>query len=518
MYRESQIDKENTKWFENNKTVNSLTKLTISNGSIRGVTPCSIEFKYPITVICGENGAGKSTILALASCAFHNTSSFIPQNRVRPNASKERRYYTYGDFFTFSPEETGITEIEICAEYLTKEGSKQNIRKKKPSGKWNDFNRRPERAVAYLGINRIVPPSESNPHRHYSRKFSSKSMDEDKLRQLKESMSAVIGRNYSDIDLMAYNTYRLFEAKRNGLTYTGFNMGAGENAVLGLLLEILSAGKGALIVVDEIELGLHTQAQMRLISELKNLCIKYNCQIICSSHSKDILSCVPPKGRVFLKRTDASIDIIPEISPEYAFGKLSGTQSNELTVFVEDEVGKGFLEALLPQNIRERIRIITVGSDQAVLKHMAVHYREHDDSFVAFLDGDKRTQKESSISKIRNHLESRIYDEEEEFRQLMDERLQYLPGYSWPERLLVEEAMRSEHQHLLEEKWGCPVSEIIVYLEEALAAGKHNEFYAMSKKICLPENQVRADIMGLYKKDHQNEADAIATVINSLFT
>ena len=260
-YSMSQIDKDNFSWFVSDRTRNTLQKIKISNGKIRGLTPLEISFDYPITAIVGENGSGKSTVLALVTCAFHNNSTFFPQNRIRLNAKKPRNYYTYGDFFTFSQNEEGIREIEISSTFLSSEGSKIDIRKKKPSGKWNDFNRRPIRTVTYMGINRILPPSESNPHKHYSKNFTRDTLSDEKINQLKASMSRILGKNYTDIELLSYNTYRLFEAHRNGILYTGFNMGAGENAVLYLLLELLSAGIGALIVIDEIELGLHVQAQ-----------------------------------------------------------------------------------------------------------------------------------------------------------------------------------------------------------------------------------------------------------------
>ena len=512
-YRESQLDRDNIQWFNNDKTRNTLLKLTVSNGNIRSITPVEISFEYPITAIVGENGAGKSTILALVACAFHNNTVFFPQNRIRTNVKKSRKYYTYGDFFTFSPNENGISGINICVDYLSKDGRKSDVRKKKPSGKWNDFNTRPKRAVAYLGINRIVPPSESNPHRHYCRNFINQDFNQEQLLQLKESMTTIIGRNYSEIELKSYNSYRLFEAKRNGLIYTGFNMGAGENAILGLILEILSAGPGALIVVDEIELGLHTQAQVNLIEELKRLCRKYKCQIICSTHSKDILNCLPPAGRLFIKRSDSRTDIIPKISPDYAFSKLSGTSSEELNIFVEDEVGKAFLENILPQFIRERVKIIPIGSDQAVLKHMAVHYREGDNSFMAFLDGDKRNQKTDAIETIKKHLETRLNLSESKFVDLMSVRLNYIPGDSWPELVLVKEALRVDDLNDLAQNLGIPAEDIRDVLEEALAAGKHNEFFTLSRRVCLSVPQVRSDIIRLYKRTH---TDTITNIIESI--
>lgn len=518
-YSESQVDRNLFELFNNDSSTNTLLKISILNGKIRGVSPVEIAFKYPITAIVGENGTGKSTILALISCAFHNDTSFCPQNKARVNAKKPQFYYTYRDFFTFSKSETGISGIEIKSEYHSRTGVKQDIRKKKPSGKWNDFNRRPKRAVSYLGINRIVPPSESNPHRHYCRSFTNASFDEEQLNQLRDSMSHIIGREYSNVELMKFKSYYLFKVKRNNITYTGFNMGAGENAVLGLILEILSAGRGALIVVDEIELGLHTQAQIRLVEELKKLCQKYKCQIICSTHSKEILQHLPPSARVFLKRSDNhDTEIIPNISAEYAFGKLSGMNSHEMNIFVEDETAHSFLMALLSNKIRERVTIIPIGSDQAVLKHMAVHYRENNDSFIAFLDGDKRSQKSSSINKISSHIESRYRKNDcTQFNNFMKVRLNYLPGEEWPEKEVIKGVLKVEDLSELGDIWGgISTNDIKIALETSLTAGKHNEFYEMAKCVSLPREQVVLDLMRCYVKFNPEIKNEIEEAIEAI--
>ena len=67
-------------------------------------------------------------------------------------------------------------------------------------------------------------------------------------------------------------------------------MGAGENAVISILLELLLAGAGTLLVIDEIELGLHAKAQKEFITVLKEICRSNKCQEICSTHSDIILS------------------------------------------------------------------------------------------------------------------------------------------------------------------------------------------------------------------------------------
>ena len=286
-------------------------------------------------------------------------------------------------------------------------------------------------------------------------------------------------------------------------------MGAGENAVLSLLLEIVSAGRGALIVIDEIELGLHIEAQGRLIEELKSLCEKYHSQIICSTHSRDVLDRIPPEGRLYLERTGSGLQIIPEISSQYAFGKLAGRNSDELDVFVEDVIGKSFLLYSLPQEVRERINIIPIGSDQAVLKHIAVHYREEKHNFIAFLDGDKRAKKKQAIEQVKKYLECRIEDGDEVFEKYIDERLNYLPGDVWPENVLLNDAIQCADLQFLASTWDTEEGKIREYLQESLMAGKHNEFYTLTNKLFLEKEEVIRVMVRFFKRNNE-------TVINEI--
>lgn len=519
-YSYSQVDRSNFRWFNQDASHNTLLKLELNNGQIRGITPFVINFEYPITAIVGENGSGKSTVLALATCAFHNSSDFVPQSLVsqknKKKKTKEVKYYTYSDFFTFSANEQGFNDIEITATYLSQSGIKSDTRKKRSNGKWNDYNRRPVRVVSYMGINRILPPSESKTHKNYRNSFTKSELSDEQINLLKNSVSSIFGKPYNEIDLLSHNSYRLYEAHRNGVLYTGFNMGAGENAVVSLLLEILSAGKGSLIIIDEVELGLHVQAQIRLIDELKKMCKKYKCQIIFSTHSKEVLDNLPPEARIFIKNTNSNVEIIPQISSQYAFGKLSGCNSCELDVFVEDTVGQTFLQNCLHSGLRERVSIIPIGSDQAILRQIAAHYREDKHNYVAFLDGDKRTAFLSAKRTVENCLETRLNHTQEEFDEYINRRLNYLPGNEWPERVLVEFALKTDNIEFLEQAWDACSDDIIAYLEEALTASKHSEFYQIASRLCLTESEVRRDLIQFYKANNKDTINGLAKILTGL--
>ena len=117
-YKETETDRRNFQWFTHNTSCNTLVKIAVNESSIRGLGQFSVDFNYPITVIAGVNGCGKSTILSLASCAFHNNTDFCPASLIS-NRRKQRKHYTYSDFFAFTREERGFLQgIKITSTYL----------------------------------------------------------------------------------------------------------------------------------------------------------------------------------------------------------------------------------------------------------------------------------------------------------------------------------------------------------------------------------------------------------------
>lgn len=517
MYKDRKIDSDIRKDFQNNPKYNYLQGIEVSGGGIRGLHPSKVEFKYPITAIAGVNGSGKSTLLALVSCAFHNTSSFVPFN-------KNSKYYTYSDFFIFAPEERGfVSQIEIKSTYLTNSSSKtseakgEDIRKKKPSGKWNDYNTRPERVVSFLGINRILPPSEDSKYREYRSSFKETKLDEEIKSFLTSSLTNIFGQGYTDIKLKEYKNYKLFYVT-NINQYTGYNMGAGENAVLTLLYEILTAGEGALIVVDEIELGIHVSAQKRLIDVLKQLCKKKHCQIVCSTHSQYILDSLPLDGRVLIQSSGLRTTITQEISSEFALSNLSGKIQPEMSVFVEDEIAQSFLQNVLCEEIRKRIDVKIIGSaDNSIPAQMEAHYREVSDNFCVIMDGDKKTKKNNTVNGIIAKLADCKRDKAKE-RDYFEKRISYLPGDCNPEKYLLQSIINASDKQYLEQAWSKTSDEIINFCNKGIAAGTHNEFWEVHNMLGLPLNTIISDILRFYKNTYGNEISTIEEFLRQRLT
>jgi len=516
-YRESRIDRQNARWFQVDNTRATLHAINLRVGHLRGLYPFGVEFEYPISAFAGENGSGKSTILAMAACAFHNNrKGYKPLDRGK-------NYYTFSDFFVQAVGELSPDGITIGYQIIhnnwrgRQPGPAWQSSKKRIGGKWSNYDRRVQRNVIYFGIERVVPPNERSAHRSYRHRFTPAVLDDQTKGKICQIVGRIIGKTYNEFSLHEHSKYRLAMVNSENVQYSGFNMGAGECAVFNMLVALFEAGPGTLLVVDEIELGLHEKAQKRLIHELKALCNELHCQVICSTHSPVIIENLPPHARFFVETHGRHTNIIRGISAQYACGKLAGRSSGELTIFSEDEAGEAVLMDIMPLNIRERTRLLPIGSLDAVLRQLAAHYREQQEDCMAFLDGDKRSDHTTSTAKIKRYLETRYRCTEEEMNEWINARLHYLPGDSWPEKWLVEQTVAQTDFSSLLNIWQTDSPNLHTILDEALRAGKHNEFFSLSENLHLSKERVQSDIIRFVVENAAAEfSDVIVAIENSL--
>lgn len=487
-YRESDIDKKLRKWFLNDYTRALLRKISLTKGAMRGLAPFEMTLDYPITAIAGRNGAGKSTALAIACCAYHNDSGgFKLKNRQYP-------YYTFSDFFIQHTEEVPPQGIEIRYIFALNSWKKSDKhpngvglgfqkRWKKKGGRWNDYASRIKSNVAFLGIDRIVPHSERSQSRSYSKAFKEANPKgwEDKV---KNAVGYILGKTFADLRYLEHSKYYLPIVEVAGVKYSGLNMGAGENALFEIFRIIYSCGEAALLVIDEIELGLHIDAQRKLMKKLKEACLERKIQIVCTTHSREIFDSLPPDARRYFECVNGVTVITEGIAPDFAMAKMGAIENKELEVMLEDGVAADILLFALPTCIRQRIRIVSVGSASALSRQIAAAYaRDETRNILAIFDGDQRQLENDNLNHAKDMAELTDADFEEWFKA----RITYLPGEAWPEAWLIQANLEFVHDlgKLLdaESNW---LSDILEY---GLQAGKHNEFYEMAKHIGLEKHQ-----------------------------
>ena len=520
-YHYTKLDEKNSAWFKNDNTRQTLTGIELATGRMRGLTPFTLELRYPITAIAGNNGTGKTTLLALAACAFH-----APRKGFRLPARKTS-YYTFRDFFVQAEGELGPEGVEVW--YTIRHdkwrgvapGEARQVRKKAKGGKWNNYDSRVNRTVVYFGVQRVVPYFERSAHVSYRGRFQPAAIAPDIRTRIAQIAGRIIGKTYAEFESFEHGKYALPKVKVGAQGYSGFNMGAGESAVFEILTALFAAGPGCLLVIDEIELGLHERAQMRLVEELKLLCEERKCQIICTTHAHAVLAALPPEGRVFVDNPAGQTMLCPGISADYACGKMGREGAQELDVFVEDEVAAAILRAALDAELRARSRIIEIGSHGSLKRVMAARFMAGSTGCLCVMDGDQRATHEAAKTAIANHCDGKFERKKAEIRDWADTRLAYLPGDGWPEKWLFEQALGLNEDIVLGWKvspairWGVDAAALGDMFERALAAGKHCEFRTLAMELGLPEAQVRSDLIAALRETLPKEFDDIAAMLRA---
>ncbi|MBD2693643.1 ATP-dependent nuclease [Anabaena catenula] len=523
-YTYSDLDNKNSKWFINDTTRATLLSIKLTTGQIRGLENVTIDFRYPITAIAGRNGSGKTTVLALAACAFHNNEKGFKLPR------RQNSYYTFSDFFIQTKEEAALGDIDIYYKILynrwklTKNNTETakagwQLRCKKSGGKWNNYASRVNRTVIFLGVERMVPQAERSVSKNYRGKFQPIT-EHGWENHVRDVVGRILGNQYTNFSYRGHTTYRLpLVAKGEQNIYSGFNMGAGEQSLFELFSTLNQCPEGSLILIDEIELGLHEKAQESLIKELKNICEKRKVQIICTTHSSSILESLPPEGRIFIERMGSKTIITSEISSVYATGKLSERPNSELDILVEDQAAKLILETVLNKELRSRTEILPIGSSAAVMKHLAARYKEalHKTSkvveVVVFLDGDKSSEAEKNnhIRIFLNALEKKTLEEGATI--WVKNRLMFIPGKEWPELWITKPTDKTPYYERFLRELEMSNEEVDYLLDVAVMAGKHNELYTAAKHLSLDEKVVGSHLIKSAFQSNPGEAPKIIDFI-----
>ncbi|WP_157361088.1 ATP-dependent nuclease [Arthrobacter sp. EPSL27] len=320
---------------------------------IRGLTKTKVRFDFPVSVLVGANGSGKSTLLALAALAF-NGASHTPHGRSKPG-------YTFVDFFARTKREDIPLNIRI--DWRFSGADELNVWRKTPQ-KWMHYERRPANSVVHVGLSRVASFVESAGHRREfgaTGNWRSKDLDNTSVAYL----TKILSRSYSRAATLVSPRYTMPTMTGDHL-YSGFNMGTGESALLAILSALQEAPTGSLVLVEEIEMGIHAEALDALASVLVEVAKKRNLQIVCTSHSAAFIDGLPRESRVLVRRRPSGHSCITGVTTRTALSDLSGSATPELRVVCEDELARQILEVSLPKDIRSRIQIIPVGSSSAL--------------------------------------------------------------------------------------------------------------------------------------------------------
>ena len=421
-----------------------LTEVSIDG--IRGINNLRVGFDYPVSVIAGGNASGKSTVLFAAACAYKvpgaGVRDFVPSTLFpdyRPSVGRRQ-------------DDRSETTIEF--QYATPEGRRAMRWRRSKAWSRSFLGRRgakqPERAVYLRTLSNLSNPSEVR---------SVLSMSHLGVAPVESPLTALqvdfaqrmLPFDYATVVRLSSGAKSLlFAEQAGGAAYSELHMAAGERAILRLAAEIAQL-RDALVLIDEVEAGLHPWVQQLLMLQLQQLALLNNLQVLVTTHSPVVLECVPEHGRVFLERDDSGKVAVVPAYRDLVQDALYGRAGEALNVLCEDDAAEGILQGVLDDLLpRHRVRreSVRIGRDTGANEFPAhaTAFRKFGqiESFVFVLDGDKRDSHIASEIRSQARQEVPVY---------------YLPGDQAPE-MWVWQRLSAEDQPALAEALGIELGEL----------------------------------------------------------
>lgn len=372
---------------------------------IRQFQDCEVSFDFPVTALVGPNGGGKTTILGAAGLIY---------SKVPP-----RRFFAKSGKYDSSMQNWKI-EYDLIDRDLQRASVQRTASFRQ--AKWNRDSL--ARTVDIFGVKRTVPATERQELvKALGVKFAAKKEHELAVDVVKKA-EWVLGKEltgFSRLSLDDNDRVTLLSAKTPGGDYSEFHFGAGEASIIGMISKIEAASDNSLILIEEIENGLHPVATCRMVEYLLDAAKRKSAQVIFTTHSNEALAPLPGEaiwasfgGEVMQGRLDIQ-----------SLRTLTGDVAALLAIYVEDP----FAETMVATALRisgvplDGIKIHAMHGEANARKANAHRNADPAGTFksLCVLDGDQQhdsAQREFTLpgaapdayvfEYVRSHLDTNI--------------------------------------------------------------------------------------------------------------
>ncbi|MGG1788651.1 AAA family ATPase [Bacillus mycoides] len=401
------------------------------------VPDTKLTFGYPVTVLVGKNGCGKSSALQALYGApkGKNISDFWFSTNVDPIAefgTDKRRhcfFYEYKkggstkevlyhrmirgnqpDYWETSrpvksygmqqsatrnsPIEKNVLYLDFRSElsafdkffYFGELGAHLASKKKQ------DYIRNQSRMLKNVLDNDVIYNSNGKQQNQNVYELNQNELD---------CISFILGRTYSSGKIVEHKLFKTWGTSiildRSTFMYSEAHAGSGEIAIVKLVHELLKAECGSLILLDEPEVSLHPGAQKRLKYLLLKLSLEKKHQVVISTHSSNFVENMPKEAikKFELNQVTNKINVYDGCYPKEAFVTLGQALPGNYIIQTEDALATKILKAVLDKMGTDYLSMVELiyypGGAEAIKGHYIPVYSQKNifDSFIVF-DGDQR--------------------------------------------------------------------------------------------------------------------------------
>ena len=415
----------------------------------RGIQNQSFALGEKITIIVGQNGTMKTTMLGMISQPFSMRKSNMRNEKTLDGVSFESKFQ---DKFKWSPK-YDLPGDHLWSITYSKENEdsdsvyelKSAVRSKKEGNtKLRFVNARGKRRkdsyieypVIYLSLKRVTPIGEE-----HNEKLNNPLTEKEKEFYVK-AHNNILSIMDEITDVNSFETHNKNSLLVDTQSYDCFLNSAGQDNIGKIIGSIISFKRlqekypndytGGLLVIDEVDATLFPSAQELLMDFLLHWASKLKLQIVLTTHSFNVIKKAYDKNfknvtkLIYLKKTGGNIighegptidDIIADLN--ILISNKNTTKKTRL--YLEDPVGYIFVTNLLSSSLKKRLEImknVSLGAEN-YLNLVESGVKEFKTSLIV-LDGDKEKDlKKKRYKKYKNFVslptnstfpESFIYD------------------------------------------------------------------------------------------------------------
>lgn len=385
-----------------------------------------LEFTSPISVISGTNKSGKTTALIAIACSHHNF-----QRRRQSSGNLERN--TWGDVMRFTDHDIQQEDWMYHVSYrrgndiITKQGYRNHTSKKwsgvaKKQGQLDSprsGSNQAGRQVTFIDLERLQP-ARHLPSSVFQKAKAAPVTNVDI--RVSDYLSYILEIDYRLDEICSSADNVIYKFNTNS-TYSSYNSASGEDVLSRLLRDIVDTPNKSLVLIEEIEVGLHPKIQRRLMDVLMYESRVSQKQFIVTTHSQTILSSVNDESRLFIDSNTQKC--IKRISTNAALSKMDAIAYPLLNLLVEDDLAKWIVTRIINKvnttvpGFYHLINIVICGSADRTYSSYCFLRDHYNDlkpkcGYACILDGDKR----------------------DEYIISPDDNISFLPGNEAPEKVM----------------------------------------------------------------------------------
>lgn len=377
-----------------NQILNSISVKKLKN--VKNLDSLPLNEKR-LTAILGVNGCGKSTILHALACCY------------KPPKGSSATNHLFSHWFTPTTDSTWVgSEFEISHSYKNGATDFDGIQQyTKQKDRWTPrYDKRPERHIELIGINTCVPKIEQESQISFIQ-YETNPLVNDSSDKVRAVAGEILGRNYTE-----FNQHKVSKTKNyiglahKGVRYSALSMGAGEQRLFHILTKVYEAPKYGLILIDEIDLLLHTNALLLLLGSISQRAEEKKLQIIFTTHRESVLELDEYISIKHIHQTDDKTHWLSDTKSDTLL-RLTGKAEKTIELFVEDDIAAAIvMQVVASLGLRKYVSVKIFGaSSNCFTVAASLVVKDEDFSNISLiLDGDVYVTAENKKSMLEKVL------------------------------------------------------------------------------------------------------------------